>query len=37
MDPYLSDPYLRLKWPKITNIHLTTYMGDFLTELYFSF
>ena len=28
-----SDHYLHAKWPKITNIYLTSYMDDFLTEL----
>ena len=28
-----SDPYFYPKRPKIINIHLTTYIGDFLTEL----
>ena len=27
----MSDSYLHPKWPKI-NIHLTTYMEDFLTQ-----
>ena len=28
-----SDPYLHPKWPNITNIHPTTYMSAFLTEM----